>query len=114
MTRSRTTVHQEARSSPPKQPQRRSMPRRSACASNPMNAARSTASTAAAGRSITPVTSAIPANSSIPTTAAARIGTNAGGTTRPAMEKRTVEERTTSGTDTDRKGVKVNVDVDKK
>ena len=39
---------------------------------------------------------------------------NAGGTTRPAMEKRTVEERTTSGTDTDRKGVKVNVDVDKK
>ena len=33
---------------------------------------------------------------------------------KPAMEKRTVEERTTSGTDTDRKGVKVNVDVDKK
>jgi len=29
MTRSRTTVHQEARSSPPKHPQRRSIPRSS-------------------------------------------------------------------------------------
>ena len=82
INRSRATVHHEAGSSPPKQPQRKSMPRSSAWERKAMNATSRQAMTAAAARSITPATSAIPPSNSIPTTADATNGTKAAGTMR--------------------------------
>ena len=82
MARSRSTVHQSAASSPPKQPQRRSMPRSSACEMPATNTTSIPAATSAAARAHSPATSAAPTTSSMPTTPAATNGTKAAGRSR--------------------------------
>ncbi len=79
---SRATVHQLTGSVPPKQPQRRSIPRRSAWERAAAKTAMSPAATSAAPRAATPAASARPATISTPTTALPSAATAAGGTSR--------------------------------